>query len=285
MGRLFPSDFLHGLNQGLVAYLLGWTLQMLYVLPLVDESYEDVSVLVIRKIQEFPAHNSFYPIRHKRFEDITALLKQERKVSKAADVFGNTDLIALTETWKIPTALFQLLLVIISGKIFPSDLKWAKKHGIDNISFNMERCFINAIVGCIEIYWYANAPDLCDIQVDTYRSVISNAQSHFVILHHVRVLILNKLSIVAWENAKAHSERRKKFDRDESGSSTVHRSKKSGIVQDESIGSQSSKKSLGEKKFVPKALPEKPKLGKRFCGTIKFHLLQHFPEQGKISVV
>ena len=36
-------------------------------------------------------YNSFHPVRHKRFEDITSLLKQERKVLKASDVFfGNT---------------------------------------------------------------------------------------------------------------------------------------------------------------------------------------------------
>ena len=51
-------------------------------------------------------YNSFHPVRHKRFEYITSLLKQ------ASDVFfGNTDLVALTETWKLPTALFQLLFV------------------------------------------------------------------------------------------------------------------------------------------------------------------------------
>jgi hypothetical protein len=77
-------------------------------------------------------YNSFHPVRHKRFEDITSLLKQERKVLKASDVFfGNTDLVALTETWKPPTALFQLLFVISSGEVFPSDMKWLGKENGD----------------------------------------------------------------------------------------------------------------------------------------------------------
>jgi len=87
IGRLFPTDYLHGLYQGIVAYLLGWTLQMLYVVALLDEEYSNVPVDVIKMIQEFPSHNSFHPIKHKRFEDITSLLKQERKVFKASDFF------------------------------------------------------------------------------------------------------------------------------------------------------------------------------------------------------
>jgi len=56
-------------------------------------------------------------------------------VLKASDVFfGNTDLVALTETWKLPTALFQLLFVISSGEVFPSDMKWGKKMGIDDVA-------------------------------------------------------------------------------------------------------------------------------------------------------
>jgi hypothetical protein len=216
------------LNQGLVAYLLGWTLQMMYVLPILDEAYMYTPEIVISMIQEFPSHNAFHPIRHKRFEDITALLKQERKVVKAADVFfGNTDLVALTETWKLPSALFQLLFVISSGKVFPSDLKWGKRIGIDDIVFNMERCFINAIAGCIEVFWYVHAIDLCDIQVETYRNIISNAQSHFVILHHVRVAVLNKLSFIAWENAQKNAEKQKaKQDKDASKSSSSSKTKK-----------------------------------------------------------
>ena len=51
---------------------------------------------------------------------------------KASDVFfGNTDLVALTETWKTPTALFQLLFVISSGEVFPSDMKWLGKENGD----------------------------------------------------------------------------------------------------------------------------------------------------------
>jgi hypothetical protein len=76
--------------------------------------------------------------------------------------------------------------------------------GIDDVAFNMERCFINAIAGCIEVFWYVHAKNLCDAQVDTYRSIISNTQSHLVILHHVRVAVLNKVSIIAWENALLH---------------------------------------------------------------------------------
>lgn len=117
IGRFFPSDYLHGLNQGIVAYLLGWTLQMLYVVPFLDDNFKGLSSEVLSMIQEFPAHNAFYPIKHKHFEGITTLINQERKVLKASDIyFGLTDIVALTESWKLMTALFQLMFVIISGK-------------------------------------------------------------------------------------------------------------------------------------------------------------------------
>jgi hypothetical protein len=78
----------------------------------------------------------------------------------------------------------------------------------------MERCFINAIVGCIEIYWYANAQNLTEKQVETYRRVISNAQSHIVVLHHVRVAVMNRLSMTTFQNAKIAEAKRKKKEED-----------------------------------------------------------------------
>jgi hypothetical protein len=253
-------------------------------------------------IQEFPSYNSFHPIKHKKFEDITSLLKQERKVFKASDVFfGNTDLVSLTETWKLATALFQLLFVITSGKIFPSDLRWGKKLGITDKLFNMERCFINALSGCIEICWYANASNLCDIQIDTYRDIISNTQSHIVILHHVRIIALNKLSTTSWEHAvKLAESKRKKSGIDLSSQDNVlfssepvttstrlkKTSSKEGVTSKVPVKGRSnvqssigSSKSNSGKVIFEKAVPVGPKLGKRFSGTLKFHLLQHFPDQ------
>lgn len=101
---------------------------MLYMIAFIDEvNYKEVPVIVAKMIQEFPAHNAYHPIKHNRFEDITSLLKQERTVFKATDVhFGNTDLVSLTESWKLMTALFQLLFVITAGGVFPSDLEWGR---------------------------------------------------------------------------------------------------------------------------------------------------------------
>ena len=184
---------------------------MIYILRLLDSSCKDLPRELTALIQKFPAHNSFHPIKHHRFEDITTLVKQEKKIFKVSDYnFENTGILALTETWKLVTALFQLLFVITSGKIFPSDLNWAKKHDISDISFNMERCFINAIVSCIEIHWYADAQNLTENQVDTYRKVVSNAQSQIIILHHVRVSVMNRLSKTSFLNAKLAEARRKK---------------------------------------------------------------------------
>jgi hypothetical protein len=279
MGRLFPTDFLHGLNQGLVAYLLGWTLQMIFIVPLLDENFKDVPSAVINLVKEFPAYNSFHPVKHKRFEDITSLMREEKKVHKASDFFfGNTDIVALTETWKLTTALFQLLFVIITGKVFPSDLSWGKKVGISDASFNMERCFINAIVAVLEVYWYANAQTLCEPQVDAYRNIVSNAQSHVVILHHVRVLIMNKLSHTSWLNAKKNAERRKsKADTSESTETANEKKASKGVK----VVNAKKKKKTVDLKFASHSVPEFAKVGKRFMGTYKFHLLQHFPDQVK----
>ena len=118
IARLFPSDFLHGVNQGIVQYVLGWTLQMVYILRLLDSTCKDLPRDLSAFIQKFPAHNSFHPIKHHRFEDISTLIKQEKKIFKVSDYnFDNTGILALTETWKLVTALFQLLFVITNGKI------------------------------------------------------------------------------------------------------------------------------------------------------------------------
>ena len=213
VARLFPSDFLHTLNQGLVQYILGWTLQMVYIIPLLDPEYKNLPATVTKLAQEFPAHNSFQPIRHYRFDDITSLIKQEKKVLRSSDIsFDQTGIIALTETWKLMTALYQLLFIISTGNVFPSDLQWGKTHGTGDVLYNVERCFINAIVGCIEIYWYANAPNLTENQIETYRNVVSNGQSHLVVLHHVRMLIINKISSMCFANkqvAEAKKNKRK----------------------------------------------------------------------------
>ena len=267
IARLFPSDYLHTLNQGIVAYLLGWTLQMMYVLPLLDEDYKGLPGLVTALIQQFPAHNSFHPIKHKRFDDITSLIKQERKVLKPADIyFGNTDIVVLTESWKLMTGLFQLLFAICTGNVFPSNLNWGKKVGITDTSFNMERCFINAIVSCVEVYWYADAQNLRENQIETYRNIISNAQSHIVVLHHVRVLVLNQLSLIAFKNAQKYAKQKE--------------SAKVQLLKGSKQLFNSSKKKL-DKKFSTTKVALHAKLGKRFTGTYKFHLLHHLPDQVK----
>jgi len=139
---------------------------MIYVLPTLGEVHKDLPSVITKLIQEFPAHNSHQPVKHCRFEDITSLFKQEKKVWKSTDIsFDNTEFITLTETWKLMSALFQLLFAVITGKIFPSDLTWGKKHGILGVSFNMERCFVNALVSCVEVFWYANAQELTEKQV------------------------------------------------------------------------------------------------------------------------
>lgn len=264
IARLFPSDYLHTLNQGIVAYLLGWTLQMMYVLPILDEDYKGLPALVTSLIQQFPAHNSFQPIKHKRFDDITSLIKQERKVLKPADVyFGHTDIIVLTESWKLMTALFQLLFAICTGNMFPSNLNWGKKIGITDTSFNMERCFINAIVSCVEVYWYADAQNLRENQIETYRNIISNAQSHIVVLHHVRVLVLNQLSLIAFKNAQKNAKQKE-------------RAKVQHLKDSMQLSASFKKKPDQTTKVELHA-----KLGKRFTGTYKFHLLHHLPDQVK----
>ena len=243
--------------------------------------------------------------------------------------FDNTGILALTETWKLVTALFQLLFVITNGKIFPSDLNWAKKHDISDISFNMERCFINAIVACIEIHWYADAQNLTGNQVETYRKVVSNAQSQIIILHHVRVSVMNRLSKTSFVNAKLAEARRKKkqemklvedpenVDSDDCSTSTSNnrckgpakKQRKSGpkksisldeseeddddgqtkIVQSskklakassslETIMNRRKKKNTVDK-FKPPSTLDCAKQGKRFYGTLKFHLLTHLPDQ------
>ena len=315
IARLFPSDFLHGLNQGIVQYVLSWTLEMVYILRILDTSCKDIPREVTAFIQKFPAHNSFHPIKHHRFEDVTSLLKQEKKILKVSDyTFDNTGILALTETWKLMTALFQLLFVITNGKVFPSELNWGKKHDITEKSFNMERCFINAIVGCIEIHWYAGAQNLTERQVETYRRVISNAQSHIVILHHVRVLVMNRLSLTTFLNAKVAAEKRKKkqqencvddwqgTDSDGTSSGRSNSMKQVGKKTNHSKkGTQSSSVTLvseacmsttdssnkrlsGSKKekslkFKPSSTLICAKKGKRFNGTYKFHLLTHLPDQ------
>lgn len=287
IARFFPSDFLHTLNQGIVQYLLGWTLQMLYVLPLLDDEYADLPSVVIKMIQEFPAHNAFHPIRHHRFDDITSLIKQEKKVLKYADyTFDKTGIVALTETWKLMTALFQLLFTIVSGNVFPSDLNWGIRNGICDFSINIERCFINAIVACVEVYWYADAQDLSAEQVNTYRQIISNAQSHIIVLHHVRMQLLNKIARVAFENAEAAAERRRKKKEEKEGFIAEE-----GVQDEEcefSNGVIASSRTKDIKMVSLKANDEcfsnsftstAPKIGKRFQGTLKFHLLQHLPQQ------
>jgi chorismate mutase len=285
---------------------------MLYALPLLDKKYNDVSCVVKSMIQDFPAHNSFHPIKHNRFEDITSLIKQEKKIVKAADVsFDKTDIVALTESWKLMTALFQLLFAVTSGKVFPSELNWCKSVGITDVTFNMERCFINAIVGCVDVYWFANSQELTAEQIETYRKVISNAQSHIVVLHHVRCHVLDKIALIAYNNAKKMEDSKRKKEIDDSDvcsndDEVAHVNKKlksvtsvsRNVDNSLSLGNSSffsiggNKKVKNKKKTTKLLLKSKrsikfsssikkgpPVSSKKFMGTLKFHLLQHLPDQ------
>jgi hypothetical protein len=143
---------------------------------------------------------------------------------------------------------------------------------------------------------------MCDIQIDTYRDIISNTQSHILILHHVRIIALNKLSTTSWELAvKLAESKRKKSGIDLSSQDNVmlssepvnttstrlkKTSSKEGVtskvpvkVKSNVQSSKGGSKSNVRKVIIEKAAPVAPKLGKRFSGTLKFHLLQHLPDQ------
>ena len=144
MTHVMPSDYLHSFTQGLVSYILGWTLQLSFVIKYFDEDYTNSSMEINAFVRRFPGHNSYHPVRHVQFEDVTDLLKEEKRVKSIGEIsYDKTGLLTLTESWKLLPALFQVLFSIITGKVFPADLNWFKKVCGEGLSFNMERCVVS----------------------------------------------------------------------------------------------------------------------------------------------
>ena len=186
MLRIHPPDILHTLIHGSMELCLGFTLQIIKLVSVIDsKNFSRAPKLLALAVRDFPAFNALQPVRHVRFENIWELYVSElsKKKGKSTNTIG---LIVLKEFFKLPTALFQVMFCCGDANILPNNLAWSESVGFSEPYFNPMQVVTNAMFASLKVYWYLHTNRLTETQVVTLRMLVSNFQAHLLVFDLVR---------------------------------------------------------------------------------------------------
>lgn len=191
MIRIFGSDIMHTWTLGFIEAGVGFTLQIVKFIGQIDKTYSSSCKNLADIIQNFPAYNSLQPVRQIRFNDIWELFVPLSSKQKG-NPLNTTGILKMRESFKLPSALLQILFALPSSKLLPLQYAWAEKAGFEEPLFSPQQICVNALSAIMEVHWYLNASSLTETQLDTLQMLIANAQAHMLILDVTRKRIITK---------------------------------------------------------------------------------------------
>jgi len=193
MLRFYPPDVLHTLNKGIVEFCVGFTLQIVKVVGTIDSTFSRGASMLTKTVKNFPAYNSFQPVRHVHFEDIFEL--QTTPTGKGTEnPYNTTGLLRMKESFKLMTALIQIYVGCVEMNVLPDHYSWSKDVGFSQPYFSVQQVVVNAINATLEVYWYSTATSLTETQLKTFSLLVANAQGHMLVLDVVRKRLLKRAS-------------------------------------------------------------------------------------------
>ena len=188
--RIFPPDVLHTVSKGIVEYALGFTLQIIEVIGEIDAAYVDGGKMLCKAIRDFPAYNSFHPVRHVSIFNIFDFYNAKKSKSRSSNPLTVTGNLKMKETYKSASALLQILFAIMDLDILPRGYDWCIQHEFESPYFCVKQVIVNAINSIFDVIWFVNAESLTMTQLETMKMLIANAQGHMMVLDMVRRRLL-----------------------------------------------------------------------------------------------
>lgn len=192
MLRMNPPDILHTVPHGLMEYTLGFVLQCVKLVSSIDnKSFGRGPHILSDNVRFFPNFHSLYPVRHIHFPDLWDIYVSESSKNKGNST-NSTTLLTLNEYFKIPSALFQVMLTCIDTRIFPNNMEWCISFGLSVDPFNPMRIVVNALMSTMKVYWYIHSESLSETQIVTLQMLIANAHAQLQILDLMRKRLLHR---------------------------------------------------------------------------------------------
>lgn len=193
MLRMNPPDILHTVPHGIMEYNLGFAMQCIKLISKLDERFARGPKYLSDNVRFFPTFHSLYPVRHIHFPDIWTICVSENS-KKNGNSTGTTNIINMSEFYKIASALFQVLFSCIDSRIIPTTVEWCKNLGFSPPYFNPTQVVVNSLMATMQIHWYIHATSLSETQVVTLQMLISNAHAQLQILDFMRKRLLHRKS-------------------------------------------------------------------------------------------
>lgn len=203
MLSFFPPDILHTMTKGPIEYALGFTLQCVLYISEVDVTFFGAPKKLAATMRSFPGHHSLQPVRHFRFDNVWEWYMSKDSQQKG-NPYNSTGLMACREGYKLPAMLMQLMFCCTDRTILPHDFQWCQQHGFEEPYFNPGQAICNALNAVMDVHLYCNAKSLSEMQIVTFQMLISNMQSHLLILDFIRKRLINrgKKSLSEFEDLK-----------------------------------------------------------------------------------
>jgi len=193
MLRMNPPDILHTVPHGIMEYNLGFVMQCIKLFSKLDDRFSRGPKYLSDNVRFFPNFHSLYPVRHIHFPDIWSICVSDNS-KKEGKSTGTTNIINMSEFYKIVSALFQVLFSCIDNRILPSTSDWSKEFGFSPPYFNPRQVVVNSLMSTLQIHWYIHATSLSETQVVTLQMLISNAHAQLQILDFMRKRLLHRKS-------------------------------------------------------------------------------------------
>jgi len=191
MLRMNPPDVLHTVPHGIMEYNLGFVLQCVKLISILDSKFLRGPKILTDNVAFFPQFHSLYPVRHIHFPDIMDLCVSDNAKNKGKKT-NTTNLITMREFYKIVSALFQVLFSCISLRILPNTSDWCSSIGLSPPFFNPTQVVVNSLMSSLQIHFYLHANSLSETQVVSLQMLIANAHAQLQILDLMRKRLLHK---------------------------------------------------------------------------------------------
>ena len=193
MLRMNPPDILHTVPHGIMEYNLGFALQCIKLFSKLDDRFSRGPKYLSDNVRFFPNFHSLYPVRHIHFPDIWSICVSDN-AKKEGKSTGTTNIINMSEFYKIVSALFQVLFSCLDSRILPTTTDWCKEFGFSRPYFNPRQVVVNSLMSTLQIHWYIHVNSLSETQVVTLQMLISNAHAQLQILDFMRKRLLHRKS-------------------------------------------------------------------------------------------
>lgn len=192
MLRMHPPDILHTVHHGIMEYTLGFVLQCVKLISVLDtKSFSRGPNILADNVRFFPMYQSLHPVRHIHFPDIWAIYASDSSKSKGSS-FNSTNILTLNEYFKIPSALFQVMFSCLDDRILPNNMDWCVSFGFGDSAFNPMKLAVNALMATMKVYWYIHSESLSETQIVTLQMLIANAHAQLQILDIMRKRLIHR---------------------------------------------------------------------------------------------